>query len=74
MDMDDDGVPNPEERAAGTDPFRADTDGDGVADGADCFPLDAARSACLPSDPDDHAPPAIVLTEPTNAVLVGTNP
>ena len=28
----------------GTDPARADTDGDGVNDGADCHPRDRARS------------------------------
>ncbi len=33
------------ELAAGTDPLDADTDGDGVDDGADAFPLDAGESA-----------------------------
>jgi hypothetical protein len=74
LDTDGDSVLNLAERAAGTDPLRADTDGDLVADGVDCFPLDPTRSQCLPPDPNDHTPPDITLTEPTNAVLVSTVP
>ncbi|PYR13612.1 MAG: hypothetical protein DMF99_00945 [Acidobacteria bacterium] len=66
-DTDGDGVSNAAEVALGTDPFNSDTDGDGVPDGADCFPLDPTRSACLPSNPNDHTPPVITLIEPTNA-------
>jgi hypothetical protein len=69
-DMDGDGVPNAVERARGTDPFRADTDGDGVPDGVDCFPLDPTRWQCPIVDPNDHTPPTITLTEPTNAVPI----
>lgn len=73
-DVDGDGLTNAKERELGTDPFRADTDGDGVADGADCFPLDASRSQCPAPVPGDTTPPAITVTEPTNATLTGTNP
>ena len=74
LDMDGDGIDNATERRNGTDPFNADTDGDGVPDGADCFPLDPTRSQCPASDPNDHTPPAITLTEPANAVLTGSTP
>ncbi len=73
-DMDGDGLPNAVERQIGTDPFKADTDGDGVPDGTDCFPLDPTRWQCPAPDPNDHTPPVITLTEPTNATLVGTVP
>jgi hypothetical protein len=73
-DLDGDGLLNAEERALGTDPFRADTDGDTYADGADCFPLDPARWQCPSPTPGDTTPPVITLTEPTNAVLVSSNP
>jgi hypothetical protein len=74
MDHDGDGVTNAVELQNGTDPFLADTDGDGVSDGADCFPLDPTRSTCPPPDPGDTTPPAITLTEPTNAVLISSVP
>src|SRR5262249_11654589 len=69
-DPDHDGVPSWVERVWGTDPFRADTDGDGVNDGVDCFPLDPTRWQCPVGDPNDHTPPVITLTEPTNAVPI----
>jgi hypothetical protein len=47
-DSDGDGIPDSEEAAAGTDPFNADTDDDGVNDPADAYPLDGRRSAVLP--------------------------
>jgi alpha-tubulin suppressor-like RCC1 family protein len=69
-DVDGDGVANDVERARGTDPFRTDSDNDGVADGTDCYPTDSTRSTCPTPDPNDHTPPTITLTEPTNAVLI----
>ena len=73
-DMDGDGVTNAVEITRGTDPFQRDTDGDGVNDGADCFPLDPARTACPPPVPGDTTPPVITLQEPTNAQLLSSVP
>jgi hypothetical protein len=73
-DMDGDGVLNLAERAQGTDPFRADTDGDGYGDGVDAFPLDPTRWQAPPPVGGDVTPPAISLTEPTNAVLISSVP
>jgi hypothetical protein len=39
-DVDKDGLTDPEEKAAGTDPRNADTDGDKKLDGVDLYPLD----------------------------------
>jgi hypothetical protein len=72
--MDGDGVSNADEALHGSDPFMTDTDGDGVADGADCFPIDPTRSTCPAADPNDHTPPVITLTEPTNATLTSSIP
>ena len=73
-DMDGDGVLNATEIAQGTDPFRTDSDGDGTGDSTDCFPLDPTRWQCPSANPNDHTPPAITLTEPTNATLVSSTP
>lgn len=43
IDSDSDGLPNLDEIKAGTDPYVADTDGDGVIDGNDLFPNVAAE-------------------------------
>lgn len=70
-DMDGDGLTNGQERHQyHTDPFRADTDGDGCLDHPtlDRFPLDP--TLCLPADPTPGVPPVITLTEPANAILV----
>jgi hypothetical protein len=73
-DMDDDGVLNGAERAQGTDPFNADTDGDTVNDGDDDFPLDPTRDTAPAYDPEDSTPPTITLDEPTNASLISSVP
>ena len=74
LDSDGDGVRNAVEAARGTDPLRADTDGDGVADDLDCYPTDPTRSTCAPPTPGDTTPPVILLTEPTNALIISTFP
>ena len=68
-DTDADGLANWLEIEKGADPLVADTDRDGTLDGADCFPLDASRTACGVSDPNDQTPPAITILEPAGATL-----
>jgi alpha-tubulin suppressor-like RCC1 family protein len=71
FDTDGDGLSNARERLMGTDPNNPDTDGDGVPDGVDFYPLDPARWAPPAVDPNDHTPPVITLTYPSNARPVG---
>jgi hypothetical protein len=61
---------NTVEPTRGTDPIKADTDGDGVVDGSDVFPLDPSRSALPPSDPGDTSPPVITLERPSPVVVL----
>ena len=65
-----DGVPNWVEQLNGTDPFRADTDGDAVNDLNDAFPLDPTRSMAPSSNPSDTTPPVVTLKEPVSAQLI----
>jgi MYXO-CTERM domain-containing protein len=52
LDSDGDGLSDADELAAGTDPGRADTDGDGVWDGIDADPLDAGgKTGSAPAVP-----------------------
>ena len=74
LDMDDDTVSNLVELQQGTDPFLADTDGDGRSDGLDAYPLDPSRWEAPQPDPNDTTPPVITLEEPTNAVLISSVP
>ncbi len=48
-DIDNDGLTNEQERKLGTDPYKPDTDGDGVIDSKDAYPLDPKRSAVTPA-------------------------
>lgn len=66
-DNDGDSLSNADESLMCTDPFRADTDGDGVPDNVDAFPLDPLASA-LVSEPQDVTAPVITLTAPWYAV------
>jgi hypothetical protein len=73
LDSDHDGLTNFREASSQppngpTDPYNPDTDGDGVPDGMDAFPLDPNRWD--PPDQSDTTPPTIQLTEPVNATPV----
>jgi hypothetical protein len=72
-DSDGDGLSDAEERQRGTNPYGIDTDGDGVPDGLDAYPLDPTLSSDQ-SDATDHTPPTITLTRPANAVPLPENP
>ena len=66
---DGDSLTNVEEQALGTDPTRADTDGDGVEDGLDEFPLDPNMSV-RPTNGADANAPIINLEQPPQAVAL----
>ena len=74
VDLDGDCVSNRDELRNGTDPLKADTDGDGHPDGIDAYPLDPGRWEPEPPTPGDTEPPLIFLTEPQGAVLVSSIP
>lgn len=67
QDDDGDGTSNADELLMCTNPLRADSDGDGVPDSTDAFPLDPLKSA-LPSNSLDVTAPVITLTAPWYAV------
>ena len=69
-DTDDDGVSNLDEVADGTNPLIADTDGDGVEDDQDAYPLDPERTSFTPGGSGDTTAPQIVLLEPTGATPI----
>jgi hypothetical protein len=61
-DIDGDGLSNAVEAAIKSDPRKADTDGDGVKDGADACPTVAGKGANGCPRFDDATPPKVVLT------------
>jgi hypothetical protein len=61
-DIDGDGLTNAIEAAIKTDPRKADTDGDGVKDGADACPTVAGKGANGCPRFDDATPPKVVLS------------
>jgi hypothetical protein len=69
-DEDGDTLTNAEEAALGTDPTKADTDGDGANDNVDDFPLDPTRTSIGSADPGDSAAPSIFLRKPPGATLL----
>ena len=70
VDSDSDGLSDAVELVRGTSPTLWDTDGDGVNDAEDAYPLDPTRSAESPSTPGDTAKPTVTLDAPVNAVWV----
>ena len=69
LDNDGDTLSNIEELKRGTNPILADTDGDGVDDGIDEFPLDPNLSA-RPINVEDITPPTLLLQTPPQAILL----
>jgi hypothetical protein len=69
-DQDADGLTNAQEAALGTDPLKADTDGDGHADGTDPYPLNAMLWTANAPNPLDTTPPVLTLDEPLDATLL----
>lgn len=65
-DFDGDGVMDAVELMMGTDPLIADTDGDGVGDGTDRFPLDPAAAGTA-GGPDTTAP-VVTISQPSGAM------
>ncbi|OGL66510.1 hypothetical protein A2856_02345 [Candidatus Uhrbacteria bacterium RIFCSPHIGHO2_01_FULL_63_20] len=65
-DDDNDGLSDEVEKELGTSPTKADTDGDGVSDKDDVFPLDPTRSKQPPPPP---APPAAPAPKPAPAPI-----
>jgi hypothetical protein len=55
QDSDADGLSNDTESTLGTDPFDSDTDGDGVNDRDDAYPLDITRSESTDEEPPQSA-------------------
>lgn len=66
-DFDGDGLTNAEELEWGTDPLIPDTDGDGVNDETDRYPLDPSAAGSPPSG-TDTTPPVFTITQPSGAV------
>jgi hypothetical protein len=68
VDADGDGLTNAEELAMGTNPFSADSDGDGVADNLDALPLDPTSTGAGASTVP--GPPVLSLITPADATLL----
>lgn len=69
-DQDNDGLLNDRELSSHTDPLRWDTDGDGVGDKTDFYPLDPAHSVYIPPPP---APKPVVVTVPKKPLPAKTS-
>jgi serine/threonine protein kinase len=76
-DDDGDGLTNEQEVDLGTDPDRADTDGDGIDDGDDDDPLQASQPTATvtpaPTASPSPTPAASATPEPTSAPIMGEN-
>ncbi|MCX6785533.1 MAG: hypothetical protein NTZ18_01615 [Candidatus Komeilibacteria bacterium] len=73
LDDDNDGLSDVQEKALGTDPLRKDTDGDGVIDSLDAFPLDPARSKVAPARDIFQPVPTSKPETPVNAAATAKN-
>ena len=69
-DYDGDSLTNEQELALGTNPTLADTDGDGIDDGIDDFPLDPTKDSIGNSNSSDTSAPSIFLRKPPEAILL----
>lgn len=69
-DYDGDGIDDYTEVMIGISPYLVDTDGDGVSDSQDAFPLDPTRWTAPSPNPSDTTPPVITLEEPLGAGLL----
>lgn len=72
-DSDGDGWSDAVEIAYGTSATIADTDGDGVIDSEDAFPLDPDRSEPDSGSSGDTTAPVITLEAPSSATLISSN-
>ena len=70
LGFDADGLTAAEELALGTSSVLTDTDGDGVSDSVDLFPLDPSRSAAPTSTSGDLTKPLVTLLAPGSATLL----
>lgn len=70
LGIDADGLSDEQEQALGTSPVLADTDGDGINDNLDAFPLDASRWLPMTPTSGDVTAPVVTLMEPATAVYV----
>jgi len=56
IDSDSDGLSDDQEKVLGTDPYNADTDGDGVLDGDDFYPFCNEDGSCKKIETEDNCP------------------
>lgn len=68
-DQDNDGLSNEQEKAQSTNPLRKDTDGDGVNDKEDFYPLDGTRTAYVAPVKPVAKPTTRVKTAPAPTVI-----
>jgi hypothetical protein len=68
LDDDNDGLLDYDEHQVGTDPFNPDSDGDGVSDGEDEYPLDASKSKTV------IVVPQVVSSQPVVPIIAPLAP